>query len=608
MDNHKVIDGICFINSPNKNVFYYTSATPCAVNNENNQPNISYKVYQNNNGNKQQYYATLSVEAELPCSLVQAHQAASNNTNIPAEATLLPLQVISSTATLSIPGVEQTCRMSASLGNNNLSITQLSFNDENRIEILDALLKKPETAPIAIIYQQDYLMQVPPSVFELQADWSSVQQYIEKTFGLNIIVFSLDITNISQTLIEDKKVVIKARNTSPDSHIEEAGKELTNILLAEFFQPVLSNKIPAENKPSFGFIVNKKVSIVENNNRTLSARIDSTTVVKRSFFPQALFAQFVENSNYDADKIISQKTINNSFFTQRKVKVSLLTLGLEQGISLVTVVLKYNGQTKTYSFDADNLTDKQFSVDSEVDSTSGSIVWPVDYCYTLYFSESINGIYQVSSESRSTTLEQVFIDVNALYQLYAFNIKTVECFNWDWYKSVIVTISCNTEQQPNNFSQTYLLDKNTNTKQLTLSLPKPEQFSFSTQLKYVVNENSPHLPAVINQPSAQDSYIYSTIYQQRKLLLKADYDWNKIKQVTVHLSYNCQNSDATKPSKLLQNLIFDKSNTVQLFSADQLAPDAKSIDINLIITDQDNKVFTKYHTTTEDQLELTDIQ
>jgi hypothetical protein len=608
MDNNNVIDNVFFINSPNKGVFYYTSAFPCAVNNENKAPNISYNVYQNNSENTQKYYATLSVGAELPISLALAKKAANNNSNIPSNAILVPLQVISSKATLSISGINQSCRITASLGNNNLSVTQLSFTDKNQIEILDALLKKPETAPIAIIYQQDYLLQVPPSSFELQADWTSVYTYIEKKFGFNIILFSLDITNISKSLIEDKTVVIIVKNTSPESHIEEAGKELSNILLAEFFQPVLSNKVPVDNKPSFGFIVNKKISLVENNNRTLSARIDSTTVVKRSVFPQSLFAQLVENSHYDADKVITKKNIDDNFFTKRKVKISLLNPALEPGISLVTVVLKYNGQTKTFSFDEDNLTDKIFSVDSEIKGSSGSIVWPVDYSYTLYFTESMNGISQVSTESRSTTLEQIFIDVNSLYQRYVFNIKTVNSFNWDWYKSVIVTIDSGTEQQPNhNFSQTYLFDEKTNTKKLTLSLPKPEQFSFSTKFKYIVNDNSPHLPAVMTQPSAQDTYLYSMIYQQRKLLLKANYDWTKFKQVLAHLSYNCHKQDATKPLKLMQNLTFDKKNTVQLFSADQLYPDVKSIDISLIITDQYNKVITKYYTTTEDQLELTDI-
>ncbi|MEW6989614.1 hypothetical protein AADZ91_02900 [Colwelliaceae bacterium 6441] len=608
MDNHNVTDNVFFISSPNKGVFYYTSAVPSAVNNEKKHPNISYNVYQNNSANKQQFYATLSIEAELSISVEQAKAAAKKNSSIPADTTLLPLQVISSKATLSIPGVNQTCRITASLGNNNLSVTQLSFTDKNQIEILDALLKKPETAPIALIYQQDYLLQVPPSTFELQANWASVYTYIEKKYGFNIILFSIDITNISQTLIEDKMVTIKTRDTLPDSHIEEAGKELTNILLAEFFQPVLSNKIPADNKPSFGFILNKKISLVENNNRTLSARIDSTTVVKRSFFPQALFAQLVENSHYDADKVITQKNIDDNFFTQRKVKISLLNPVLEPGISLVTVVLKYNGQTKSFSFNADNLTDKNFSVDSEITGASGSIIWPVDYSYTLYFTESINGISHVSSENRSTTLEQLFIDVNALYQLYTFNIKTVNSFNWDWYKSVIVTIDSGTLQQPNHtFSQTYLFDKKMCTAQLTLSLPKPEQFSFSTKLKYVVNDNSPHLPVVITQPSAQDTYLYSTVYPQRKLLLKASYDWTIIKQVLVHLSYNCHKPNETKPLNLIQNLIFNKKNTVQFFSADQLYPDVKSIDLNLIITDQDNKIIPKYYTTTEDQLELTDI-
>jgi hypothetical protein len=609
MDNHNVIDNVFFINSPNKGVFYYASATPCAVNNENKQPQISYNVYQNNSDNKQQYYATLSIEAKLSISLKQAQQAANKSTSIPAGATLLPLQVISSTATLSIPGVEQTSRTAASLGNNNLSVTQLSFTDNNQIEILNALLEAPVTAPIALIYQQDYLLQMPPSVFELQADWTSVYKYIEKKFGFNIVVFSLDITNISKSLIEDKTVVINVKNTSPESHIEAAGKELTNILLAEFFQPVLSNKIPKDNNPRFGFIVNKKTSLTANNKRKLSARIDSTTVVKRSLFPQALFAQLVENSDYDAKKIIRQSTINNSFFTQRKVNVSLLNPMLEQGISLVTVLLKYNGKNKTFTFSADNLTDKLFSVESEVGSSPGSIVWPVDYAYTLYFTDSINGISQVSSESRSTTLEQIFIDVNALYQLYAFHIKTVESFNWDWYKSVTVTVNSTTGQQPhNNFSKTYFLDKNKNDEQLILSLPKPEQFSFSTHLTYTVNDNSPHLPADIQQPSAQDTYIYSTLYSQRKLLLTADYNWDEVNTVLVQLSYNYQNSDGEKPLTLQQSIKFNKENTSQLFSADQLDPDLKDIEINLVITDKEKKISTKHFTTTAVQLELTDIQ
>ena len=412
MTNAILMQNICFIRAPNdKNTFYYTAAYPTVTVNKEGEASIQYQVFRNKVKTGEQYYAMLSLQSELNVSISEAKRTAAVSPDIPENATLLPLQVIGTRVTLSIPDIQSISNTAASLGNNNLCILQSSFTDVRQIETLDALLRNPDTAPIGLIYQLDYLLQFPPSKFELEANWQFVYRYLKKEVGFNFIIFSVDIQKITKSLFENNLVTIKTRSTTPDSHIVDAGKELTNILMGDFFSPTFSEKIPNQDKKSeFGFFLKQQVSIIDEQHIILSARISETTVVQRSLFPQALFSTLVSNCNYDAEKIITQQTINDSFFDDRKVMINLLTPNINDNISLVAVTLNCNGYQKIYTFSndgKDNTQAKEFKVPSKIDPNSHVMVWPVDYQFTVYFKNGFNGVFEISSESLTTTLNQI---------------------------------------------------------------------------------------------------------------------------------------------------------------------------------------------------------
>ncbi len=84
--------------------------------------------------------------------------------------------------------------------------------------------------------------------------------------------------------------------------------------------------------------------------RRLSGKISETTVVRRSLYPQALFAQLVNGTDYQADRAIVKRDLQDDFFAYREVRVSLLSDALDANILLVTARLRYGSNSRQLKF------------------------------------------------------------------------------------------------------------------------------------------------------------------------------------------------------------------------------------------------------------------
>ncbi|MFJ5328959.1 hypothetical protein [Pectobacterium versatile] len=604
MNNRITEKTIGFINAmPDSQVYYYCAMAPSILVNNQATPEVHYQIFRSSASTQSTtYYAILSLQTQLASSMAAAQAAARDNPDIPADATLLPLQIIASTATLSIPQAMPQVLNNTSLGNNQFCYIMASLTDANDIERIAALLQQPESAPIAVSYKIDYLQQLPPSIFELDAQWDQVYEYLKSSFGFNALIFSFNIDDISETLISKKLVTIKVRNANPDHYIGQATTELSTILTCEFFTPVFG-QIKTDSAPKFGFQL-QNISVKDIDKRTLSARITETTVVRRSLYPQALFSTLVSQSHYDASGVVSYHELQDDFFSYRTIRAQLLTPELDENIQLVTLNLTYGSPRPPLVFSRNNMAAKTFCVSAITDPVTKKMSWPVEYQFTLYFTHPVGGVMSASSAIMSTSLTELFLDIESLYSRYNFVIAAEKKFNWSWYASILVNITCtHIENKENSTSRIFHITQEKPHEEYSIMLPDPEYYIFSATKEYITRANTPHIPVKLYQPTSQDVTLFSRLYKQRTLIISPKLNWVKITQVLVNVTY-CYDKSTFKSLKEEFYFSEDQSEDT-LFSADQPDPALLLITLDIIIIDNEGEIEKKTLNTDENHIYIT---
>jgi hypothetical protein len=584
MNSQIVVQNICFIRAdPDRPIYYYCAAAPGISVIDGNQPAVQLQIFRNSSQPATVYYAMLSLQTQLTSSLEAAQAAAAASSEMPRDAIFLPLQAIACSATLDIPGfvAGQTSKTSLSDQQNCYLLAKLPA--EADIALLASLMATPATAPIAISYKIDYLQQLPPATFELEARWDQVYQFLQESVGFNLLIFSVDIEETSSRLISEKVVTIKVRDTDPDGHFAQAAAELTQILTSEFFTPVFA-EVPQQAKPKAGFYL-QRLSVEDIDQRRLSGKLSETTVVKRSLYPQALFAELVAGTDYQADRVISQRDLQDDFFAHREVRIHLLSDELDANVQLVTVRLRYGKDNKQFTFRKDDIEPKTFRSPSITDPKTGKMLWPVDYDFTVYLNQAVGGVRSVNSGPLHTELNDVYLDIESLYGRYDFVIKAASQFDWRWYQSVLVTLRCRHMKLPaSSLSKSFQISETSQQHDYPVMLPNPDLYLFEVIKEYSCAANSPHIPAVLSEPTSQDVYLFSRLYHQRVLTLSANMDWQQVEMVLVSASYAYLPGDDDILQQVFQ---FTESDAApQRFSADQIDPLRLSVDLEIWFTYQ----------------------
>lgn len=580
MNSQIVVQDICFIRAdPDRPVYFYCAASPVIKVTDDNQPAVQLQIFRNDRDPETLYYATLSLQTLLVSSHEAAQAAADASPDIPRDAVLMPLQAIACSATLDIPGLiaSQTSKTALNDEQNCYLFARLSAPDD--IALLAALMATPAITPITVSYKIDYLQQLPPSTFELEARWDRVYQFLQESFGFNLLIFSVDIEETSARLISEKVVTIKVRETDPDSHIKQAGTELTQILLSEFFTPAFGD-VPTQTKPKAGFYL-QRIDVKDIEQRRLSGRLSETTVVRRSLYPQALFPELVKGTDYRPENVIIENDLQDDFFAHRVVHINLLTSDLDSNIQLVVVRLRYGENSQQFTFRKGDIQPKTFRMPSLLDPKTGKMLWPVEYDFTVYLNQSVGSVTSVSSGPMQTEMDDIYLDLDSVYGRYDFVIKAASQFDWNWYQSVLVTLRCWRILRPESIvSKRFQISQASPLVDYPVMLPNPDLYLFDVTKEYSSAVNSPHLPAVLNEPANQDIPLFSTLYHQRVLTISAGLDWEEVEQAIVAVSYPW--SPTNNADCLQQNFTFSEPEpTVQRFSADQ--PDPTRLTVNLEI-------------------------
>ncbi len=581
MANTVTTENISFIRaSQDSPVFYYCAAAPTLTRHDDGTPVVRLQIYRRSGDKQDIFYASLMLQTELSSTYAEAEAAARHNPEIPPGAPLLPLQVIACSATLNIPQIAPKQTADASLGGLQRCYLLTRLNDPAQIQLLAALMRDPASVPVAVSYKVDYLQALPPATFELVAKWEEVYRYVQTAVGFNIFIAHLGIDDIASQLISQRLVQIKTRDTDPNGHIAEAGRELTQILIAEFFTPVFAPPQP-ETPPAFGFYL-QQLTVADFSQRSLSASLTTTTVVKRSIFPQARFAELISGSDYQAQDAIVMTDLQDDFFSRRRVNVNLLNPRLDDNIQLVAAALNYGTDSASLLFRRDKPDTQPFSAPSQLDPQTHKMLWPVSYSFTVYLAQSVGGISSITSSVMETSLDDIYLDIESLCCRYDFTLEAVSDFNWQWYRSVLVTLNYSLLPDGKIFTaKSFRLSRETPGDSYPLLLPDPDRYQFSVTCQYTPEDNSPHIPVSRTQPTGQDVLVFSRLYPQRQLRLEAGFDWQKVDQALVFVGYGY----APDAPMLRQTFTFNADNPApQEFSADSPDPLRRLISLEVFIS------------------------
>lgn len=171
MRDQVIMQDICFIRAdPDRPVYYYCAAAPSVQVAAGNQPDVQLQIFRNLNQPDDLYYATLSLQTQLASSPEAAQRAADASPDMPRDAILLPLQAIACSATLNIPDLIPGQTSKTSLSDQQYCYLSAKLNDDDDILLLASLMRTPASTPIAVSYKIDYLQQLPPATFELEAN------------------------------------------------------------------------------------------------------------------------------------------------------------------------------------------------------------------------------------------------------------------------------------------------------------------------------------------------------------------------------------------------------------------------------------------------------
>lgn len=593
---------VAFIPSPvtEAKTYYYIAAGPTVAIDEaaGRRPRMQLDIYRNKE--EVSFYALLQFTAELFVSREVA-VAAAQEQGLEYD-TLLPIQPLGAALTVTLPKLLEPVTLPAAIGGKNVAIFSTSLQDPIKIQLLETLLADPNSTPIGLSYQINYLTTMPPSKFQITAEYEQVYSYLKEAFGFDFLVVQANFENIYSELEGKQIVKVEIVEGSGDWH-KQINTELTNMILTSFFDPIYEVPSDPVDSPKFGFYLRK--TIVEDQKfGSLSAKIAETAVVQRSVFPQNTFSEFVAGSDYQVDKVIHKYDIKDDFFKDREMLIHLVDEGIAEGISSVNVHLKYGTDEKQIIFTKEDLKPKLYKTKAILDP-GGKMIWPVSYYFEVNFVQPGLEVSQVSSAEMVTEGTQLYLNLDSLLANYHFDIKPFPNFNWEWFTSVQAKLIAfnNANDQLEKIFKVYPPGHTTFQHSWLLPYSDKDQFRFKTEYTYEPKSNR-HLPGPIERPVNQLVMVPIAAFPQRQLTIEQNYDWEYLDQVilTVFFQY-CENA-TSKQAFTFEN---DSPKSV-FFSADQPDTNYKTIQLKVEAIPKKGPITPYNYNTKADFFELPKLE
>jgi hypothetical protein len=270
-----------------------------------------------------------------------------------------------------------------------------------------------EMSPIGVIYDLTFVGLRPAYNVTVTADWNRVQTHLEENFGTNLIVFSSQIDEVVDKLVEDKVITIEGdlfvaegdgSGGGEASRYEQALTECREMVTTTFFTPSLE---PMDSERGGALRTFQRVSqtlatgglgsaftygktdLTRIDDKSLNINMRERTAVLRTIHPQAHLAglaRIITEEGLDASRFIMQVDLEDDFYKRRRVRVIPRVDFAAEHIESINVALTYGGETRNVVFDAQHASEQP--VDWASVLQGGDMVMPVAYHYDVGFDAS----------------------------------------------------------------------------------------------------------------------------------------------------------------------------------------------------------------------------
>jgi hypothetical protein len=369
--------------------------------------------------------------------------------------------------------------------------TQAVFTVELAPEEVSLLEKSLESGrpPLGIAYNLDYEEIRPAYKFQIEAEWNKVQTYLEQRFQVGVVLFSVDITNVIETLEENSfiRVTLENYETDESSKAERdiALQEIKQMLLSQFFEPAIEPIKPGvEAPPLFGFRY-VKVNIQQIQKRSLNLTMTTRVAIQRRTFPQGIGLGWPATPQALAP-YVQEISLDDTYFKNRQLEVLCYANFEPDRIAQINVNLKYGEGSKTLSFTSTSTVRSQIASWPSIKKQDGSIQREITVSYQVIF-KIVDGNQWSAIElfPEVTTNDHWVLNPCQLYRIQTVHIGSLNNFPWSAYRSVTVKVEYRNDSRNLVLPSVFSLTKDTPEKDWKLLIRPSQQYRLQYQITYV---------------------------------------------------------------------------------------------------------------------------
>jgi hypothetical protein len=287
--------------------------------------------------------------------------------------------------------------------------------DQEGVQLIEASLAQSELMPIGVVYSLDFYALRPAFTVSVSADWNRVQTHFNESFKAEVLFSSVEIDKVVDKLIEDQVINIEVDSFLPEG--EDAGSwvgrrdqalnDFKDMVLDNFFKPSLEPmKEEKDGWDRFADTAERlallgatggwggvaKFSYVQQDwtridQKRLNLKMSERVTVKRSIYPQATVKGLGKvlrdgQGHIDIGRFVQSVTLDDAWFTKRKLKSYSLIDFDNDKVDSVNVTLLYQGEPRTIRLTKTDLFGEREWNSAIVGNT---MVRPVEYEYRVNF-------------------------------------------------------------------------------------------------------------------------------------------------------------------------------------------------------------------------------
>lgn len=347
--------------------------------------------------------------------------------------------------------------------------------DQSGATLMRAALQG-EMSPIGVVYELAFLGLRPAYNVRVTADWNRVQTHLESSFKTNLLVFSSQIDEVVDKLVEDKVILIEGTlevaegdgSTGGEAaRYEQALTDVKEMVTGTFFEPSLDPMASERGSTLDTFerisqtlatgghgsmFSYRSADLTRIDQKSINVTMSERTAVIRRIYPQGHLAglsRVIEEQGLDLERFMMRVSLEDDFYKRRTLRVIPRADWTQDHIESIAVTLDYGGDVRTLVFDAAHAAEQ--TVDWASILEDGSMRRPVSCRYEVGFASSVGaGRPEKLVSGELPLIEGDAIEISPrrddLYDVMRVPINLIDA-KWDLYPTV--EVSCRYQDAEN---------------------------------------------------------------------------------------------------------------------------------------------------------------